>query len=332
MLACHREAKRSGNVLERGKGAIPRCLDQCRAVAGGALIGSAPLRSMLESAGLQPWLVDEVVSRALIEDLGARGDVTTIATVPRTLMANADVVSRAGGIVAGLPVAAWVFDSVGEGRVRVELGTVDGAAVTAGEVLATVYGPVRDLLTAERTALNLLGHLSGVATLTRKWVDAVAGTGAHIRDTRKTLPGLRTLQKYAVRCGGGVNHRMSLSDAALVKDNHVAAAGGIIEAFDRVRSSYPELTLEVEADTVEQAYQVIDAGAQLVLLDNMSPDQMREVVAYAAGRCELEASGGLTLDIAAKVAATGVNYLAVGALTHSAPALDIGLDLQMGRR
>ncbi len=292
----------------------------------------ASVRAVVESAGLEPWLVDEVVSRALIEDLGAEGDVTTLATVPPTLLGSADLVPRAPGIVAGLPVAAWVFDSVGEGRLRVEFGAIDGTAVTPGEVLATVYGPVRDLLTAERTALNLLGHLSGVATLTRRWVDAVADTGARIRDTRKTLPGLRALEKYAVRCGGGVNHRMSLSDAALVKDNHVAAAGGVVEAFDLVRTQFPDLTLEVEADTVEQAREVIDAGAQVVLLDNMSLDDMREVVGYAAGRCELEASGGLTLDAAAQVAATGVDYLAVGALTHSAPVLDIGLDLQTGRR
>ena len=176
---------------------------------------------------------------------------------------------RAAGVVAGLPVAAWVFDSVGQGRVRMEFGSIDGATVAPGEVLATVRGPVRDLLTAERTALNLLGHLSGVATLTRRWVDAVAGTGVQVRDTRKTLPGLRALEKYAVRCGGGVNHRMSLSDAALIKDNHVAAAGGVVTAFDRVRNSYPDLPLEVEVDTVAQAREVIDAGADLVLLDNM---------------------------------------------------------------
>jgi nicotinate-nucleotide pyrophosphorylase (carboxylating) len=175
--------------------------------------------------------------------------------------------------------------------------------------------------------LNLLGHLSGVATLTRRWVDAVAGTPAQIRDTRKTLPGLRVLEKYAVRMGGGVNHRMSLSDAALVKDNHAAAAGGVLAAFDLVRTAYPGLALEVEVDTLEQAHAVIDAGAELVLLDNMAPAQLREVVAYGAGRARLEASGGLTLDAAREVAQTGVDYLAVGALTHSAPALDIGLDM-----
>jgi len=272
----------------------------------------------------------EVVARALAEDLGAAGDVTTTATIAASAIASADLVPRQDGVVAGLPVAAYVFETVGQGRLRVEYGSADGARVTAGEVLATVHGPVRDLLTAERTALNLIGHLSGVATLTRRWVDAIAGTRAQIRDTRKTLPGLRALEKYAVRAGGGVNHRMSLSDAALVKDNHVAAAGGVVAAFDLVRAAYPGLPLEIEVDTVQQAREVIEAGAELVLLDNMSPDEMREVVAFAAGRCRLEASGGLQLDNARAVAETGVDYLSIGALTHSAPQLDIGLDINTG--
>jgi len=280
--------------------------------------------------GLARHVVAEVVSRALDEDLGAAGDVTTSATVAATALGAADLVPRQSGVVAGLPVAAFVFEVVSQGRLRVEFGTQDGARVTAGEVLATVRGPVRDILTAERTALNLLGHLSGIATLTRAWVDAVAGTGAAIRDTRKTLPGLRALEKYAVRMGGGVNHRMSLSDAALVKDNHVAAAGGVVPAFELVRAAHPGLPLEVEVDTVEQAHEVIDAGADLVLLDNMPPAQLREVVGYAAGRARLEASGGLTLDRARAVAEAGVDYLAVGALTHSAPVLDIGLDIETG--
>ncbi|MDT4960082.1 MAG: hypothetical protein QOG07_2858 [Pseudonocardiales bacterium] len=275
-------------------------------------------------------MVAAVVDIALAEDLGAAGDVTTTATVAPTVLGAADLVPRQAGVVAGLPVAAYVFEVVSQGRLRVELGTQDGARVIAGEVLATVRGPVRDILTAERTALNLLGHLSGVATLTRAWVDAVAGTDAAIRDTRKTLPGLRALEKYAVRMGGGVNHRMSLSDAALVKDNHVAAAGGVVAAFELVRAAHPGLPLEVEVDTVEQARAVIDAGADLVLLDNMRTVQLREVVAYAAGRARLEASGGLTLADARAVAETGVDYLAVGALTHSAPVLDIGLDIETG--
>jgi nicotinate-nucleotide pyrophosphorylase (carboxylating) len=203
----------------------------------------------------------------------------------------------------------------------------DGTVVSAGTVIATVHGPLRVILTAERTALNFLGHLSGVASATRRWVDAVEGTGARIRDTRKTMPGLRALEKYAVRCGGGLNHRMSLSDAALVKDNHVIAAGGVVAAFERVRAEYPGLPIEIEVDTVAQAREVIDAGADLVLLDNMSPADMRTVVDYAAGRAKLEASGGLTLDTARAVAETGVDYLSVGALTHSASVLDIGLDM-----
>jgi nicotinate-nucleotide pyrophosphorylase (carboxylating) len=278
--------------------------------------------------GLPRHVVEDVVGRALEEDLGAAGDVTTTATIDAGALASADLVPRQDGVVAGLPVAAYVFETVSQGRLRVEFGTVDGARVTPGEVLATVRGPVRDLLTAERTALNLLGHLSGIATLTRRWVDAVEGTGAQIRDTRKTLPGLRALEKYAVRCGGGVNHRMSLSDAALVKDNHVAAAGGVVKAFQLVRTAAPGIVLEIEVDTVEQAREVIDAGAQLVLLDNMPPAQMREVVAYARGRAKLEASGGLALHNAREVAETGVDYLSVGALTHSAPVLDIGLDIE----
>jgi len=278
--------------------------------------------------GLSAYVVDQVIARALEEDLGPAGDVTTTATIDATALAAADLVPRSHGVVAGLPVAARVFETIGQGRVVVEFGTADGSRVTPGEVLATVRGPVRDLLTAERTALNLLNHMSGVATLTRRWVDAVEGTGARIRDTRKTLPGLRAVEKYAVRMGGGVNHRMSLSDAALVKDNHVAAAGGVVAAFELVRAAHPDLDLEIEVDTVAQAREVIDAGAQLVLLDNMSPDDMRVVVAYAAGRCRLEASGGITLETARAVAETGVDYLSIGALTHSAPGLDIGLDIQ----
>jgi len=203
--------------------------------------------------------------------------------------------------------------------------------VEPGTVVLSATGATRSLLTAERTALNLLGHLSGIATLTRAWVDAIAGSGAAIRDTRKTTPGLRALEKYAVRCGGGVNHRMSLSDAALIKDNHVLAAGGVAAAFRAVRSAFPQLAVEVECDTVEQVDEALEAGADLILLDNMSLDSMRAAVALVHDRgssCRLEASGGLTLASAAAVAATGVDYLAVGALTHSAPVLDIGVDLR----
>jgi nicotinate-nucleotide pyrophosphorylase (carboxylating) len=233
----------------------------------------------------------DAVRRALAEDLGPAGDVTTLATVPPDAVATARFVTRRPGVVAGLQVAAAVFEGVGPGQVRFAPAVEDGQVVPAGTVIATVQGSLRVILTAERTALNFLGHLSGVATLTRAWVDAVDGTAARIRDTRKTMPGLRSLEKYAVVCGGGVNHRMSLSDAALVKDNHVVAAGGVVPAFDRVRADYPGLSIEIEVDTVEQAREVIDAGADLVLLDNMTPDEMREVVTYAAGRARLEASG-----------------------------------------
>jgi nicotinate-nucleotide pyrophosphorylase (carboxylating) len=275
-------------------------------------------------------LVDAVIDVALAEDLGADGDVTSAATVGTDTVGRGEAVTRQAGVVAGVPVAARVFQRVSAGRLTVEQTAPDGSLVAPGAVVLTVAGPVRDILTAERTALNLLCHLSGVATLTRRWVDAVAGTGAVIRDTRKTLPGLRALEKYAVRCGGGVNHRMSLSDAGLVKDNHVVAAGGAAHAFELVRAAWPGLPIEVEVDTVAQAREVVDAGADLVLLDNMSVEEMRTAVEYAKAQgTRTEASGGLTLDRARAVAETGVDYLAVGALTHSAPVLDIGLDLVM---
>jgi nicotinate-nucleotide pyrophosphorylase (carboxylating) len=275
-------------------------------------------------------VIEAAVRRALAEDLGAAGDVTTSATVPADATATARLVTRQPGVIAGLGVAATAFavvGGVGAGEVQMINAVEDGARVQPGDLLASVTGPLAAILTAERTALNFLGHLSGVATLTSRWVDAVAGTGARIRDTRKTIPGLRALEKYAVVCGGGLNHRMSLSDAALVKDNHVVAAGGVVPAFERVRAAYPDLSVEIEVDTVAQARAVIDAGADLVLLDNMSPADMRAVVEYAAGRAELEASGGLSLDSARAVAETGVDYLSIGALTHSAPVLDIGLDM-----
>jgi nicotinate-nucleotide pyrophosphorylase (carboxylating) len=285
----------------------------------------------ITAAGLDAEMVIDVVERALDEDLGAGPDVTATATISASTLGSADAVPRAAGVLAGLPVAAYVFEVVAAGRLRVDLMLADGARVRPGEVVMTVRGPVRDIVTAERTALNLLGHLSGVATLTRAWVDAVAGTGAQIRDTRKTLPGLRALEKYAVRCGGGVNHRMSLSDAALVKDNHVIAAGSAARAFELVRAAAPGLPIEVEVDTVAQAREVVDAGAELVLLDNMGDVDMRLAVEYArAHGVRTEASGGLTLDRARAVAETGVDFIAVGALTHSAPVLDIGLDLLSG--
>ncbi|WP_116451341.1 carboxylating nicotinate-nucleotide diphosphorylase [Blastococcus litoris] len=287
------------------------------------------LAAALEDAGLDPAEVVRVIRRALEEDLAFGPDVTTNSTVPEGARATGDVVPRVPGVLAGLPVAAAVFDLVGGPRVDVSLHAADGDAAQPGRTALTVSGPARCLLTAERTALNLVGHLSGVASLTRQWVDAVAGTGAAVRDTRKTTPGLRALEKYAVRCGGGVNHRMALGDAALVKDNHVAAAGGITAAVEAVRASARGVPLEVECDTLDQVREAVAAGVELVLLDNFSLADTRTAVDLVRGSgVRLEASGGLSLDRAAEVAATGVDYLAVGALTHSAPVLDLGFDLR----
>ena len=212
--------------------------------------------------------------------------------------------------------------------VSITMHCTDGEQVAAGQTIISIIGPTHELLRAERPALNLLGRLSGIATLTQTWVRTVADSQAQVRDTRKTTPGLRKLEKYAVRCGGGVNHRMSLSDAALVKDNHVVAAGGVAQAFAMVRTRFPNVAVEVEVDSLDQLDEVLRAGADLVLLDNFTVPQMQQAVERNAGRAKLEASGGLSLDAAAQVAATGVDYLAVGALTHSAPVLDIGADLR----
>ncbi|MFC7329266.1 L-aspartate oxidase [Marinactinospora rubrisoli] len=288
------------------------------------------LAAELRDVGGEPAQHVELVRRALAEDLfGATPeDVTTTATIPATHTSTADIVARRPGVVAGLPLAELVFWEVSEGVVATERRVRDGDRVRPGDVLMTLTGRTRDLLTAERTALNLLTHLSGIATHTRQWVDAVAGTGARIRDSRKTHPGLRVLEKYAVRCGGGVNHRAGLSDAALIKDNHVVAAGGVAEAVHLVRRAHPGLPLEVEVDRIDQIEPALKAGAEELLLDNFDVAELREAVRLVAGRARLESSGGLTLSVAADVAATGVDYLAVGALTHSSPALDIALDLR----
>ena len=287
------------------------------------------VRTLVRGAGLDPERVYEIARLALEEDLAGGIDVTTEATVPADHESTADAVVRADGVVAGLPVAAAVFELRLRGRGTVVVRGGDGDRVTAGDPALTVSGPTREVLTAERCALNLLCHLSGVATLARHWADAVAPTKAVIRDTRKTTPGLRDLEKYAVRCGGGSNHRMGLADAALIKDNHIQVTGSVAQALAAVRERRPGIVCEVECDTVEQVRQALDAGAQLVLLDNMTLAQLREAVALARTRgAQTEASGGLTLANAAAVAATGVDYLAVGALTHSAPILDIGLDLR----
>ena len=291
---------------------------------------SAVTRAALAAAGLDQQNVAAVVSRALTEDFADGPDVTTTATVPADAVAEAAITPRQAGVLAGGPVALAVFDTVlGAGTFTVQLSP-DGSMLEPGHPAITLQGRVSGILTAERTALNLLTHLTGIATITRQWVDAVAGTSARIRDTRKTLPGLRALEKYAVRCGGGVNHRMSLGDAALIKDNHVAAAGSVRAAIDAVRSVRPDITLEVEVDTLEQLDEALAAGAQLILLDNFSVADTAEAVRRTRSGHPgvlLESSGGLTLENAVAVAATGVDYLAVGALTHSAPALDLGLDL-----
>ena len=282
----------------------------------------------LGRAGLDPAAVLDLVGRAVAEDLDGGEDVTSVATVPPDLVGVAAFVPRADGTLAGVGVAMAVLDVVVAGGGLRALAD-DGEPAVRGQAVLEAEGPVRSLLTAERTALNLLCHLSGVATLTAAWVRAVDGTGARIRDTRKTTPGLRALEKHAVRCGGGVNHRMSLSDAALVKDNHVVAAGGVAAAFSAVRERFPGVPVEVECDTVEQVRDVLAAGADLVLLDNMTTDDLRASVALCRAAGVLtEASGGLSLDVARSVAETGVDFLAVGALTHSAPVLDLGVDLR----
>lgn len=290
---------------------------------------AATTLAALHQAGLDPAAVCAVVRTALDEDLAGGVDVTSQATIPAGQSDVGDMVARADGVLAGLPVAAVVLDVVGGGRIEHTAVAADGAPVRRGDVLLTAAGPTRALLTAERTMLNLVCRLSGTATLTAAWVDAIAGTGARLRDTRKTTPGLRLLEKYAVRAGGGVNHRMGLSDAALVKDNHVLAAGGVAAAFHAVRRAFPDVPVEVECATVDQVREALDAGAEEILLDNMPVDLMRQAVELARPRgVRLEASGGLRLDVARQVAQTGVDYLSVGALTHSAPVLDIAFDLR----
>ncbi|MFF5496439.1 carboxylating nicotinate-nucleotide diphosphorylase [Streptomyces aquilus] len=309
------------------------CGDGCACGADGAEeyleCGLDPaLAQLLADAGLDPVEVEDIANVAIQEDLDHGVDVTTVATISEDAVATADFVAREAGVVAGLRVAEAVVSVVCEDEFEVERHVEDGDRVEAGQKLLSVTTRTRDLLTAERSALNLLCRLSGIATATRAWADALDGTKARVRDTRKTTPGLRSLEKFAVRCGGGVNHRMSLSDAALVKDNHVVAAGGVAQAFKAVREAFPDVPIEVEVDTLHQLREVVDAGADLILLDNFTPGECEEAVALVHGRAALEASGRLTLDNARAYADTGVDYLAVGALTHSSPILDIGLDLR----
>ncbi|MFH8219778.1 carboxylating nicotinate-nucleotide diphosphorylase [Streptomyces sp. NPDC018057] len=286
------------------------------------------LAELLAGAGLDPLEVEDIANVAVQEDLAHGVDVTTVATIPEEAVATGDFTAREAGVVAGLRVAEAVLSVVCTDEFEVERHVEDGDRVEAGQKLLSVTTRTRDLLTAERSALNLLCRLSGIATATRAWADVLDGTRAKVRDTRKTTPGLRSLEKFAVRAGGGVNHRMSLSDAALVKDNHVVAAGGVAAAFEAVRGAFPDVPVEVEVDTLHQLREVVDAGADLILLDNFTPGECEEAVAIVDGRALLEASGRLTLDNARAYAETGVDFLAVGALTHSSPILDIGLDLR----
>ncbi|GAA2519033.1 carboxylating nicotinate-nucleotide diphosphorylase [Pilimelia columellifera] len=282
----------------------------------------------LATLGLDPAEVGRIVELALAEDLGPRRqDVTSEATIPAGQRDVAEVVARADGVVAGLDVAAAVFEAV-DAELVVELSADDGAHVSRGDVLAVVSGPTRALLTAERTALNLLCRMSGVATHTSAWTRELAGSKAQVLDTRKTTPGLRSLEKYAVRAGGGANKRMGLYDEAMIKDNHKLAAGGVAAAFRRIREASPGVTIQVEVTTLDEALEAVEAGADFLLCDNMAPPLLSRIVAAVGDRAQLEATGNLTLNTAAAYAATGVDYLSVGALTHSSPILDIALDLR----
>lgn len=288
---------------------------------------SKSLSELLLTSKLDSKNLENLIGIAIAEDLAGAVDVTSVATIPEEQSAVAEFWSRKPGVIAGIPVVCAVLEICG--ITDYEIKQSDGEVVSSNTLLLIARGKTRSLLLAERTALNLIGRLSGIATLTKSWVDEVTDTKVAIRDTRKTTPGLRELEKYAVRMGGGENHRFSLSDAALIKDNHVLAAGGVAEAFKLVKAKFPNLPVEVEVDSLQQLREVVEAGADLVLLDNMSIEECRAAVEIVSGRAKLEASGGLILSNAHAYAKTGVDYLAVGALTHSAPVLDIGLDLRM---
>jgi nicotinate-nucleotide pyrophosphorylase (carboxylating) len=285
----------------------------------------------LRQSGLEPELVQALVDLAISEDLMGGVDVTSLATIPETQISQLDLVTRSAGVIAGIDIASLVFLSISDKKIEVEKCVTDGSTVDAKTCVLSVKGETVDLLTAERTALNFLGHLSGIATITNKWVKEISGTEAKIRDTRKTTPGLRLLEKYAVRAGGGTNHRMSLNDQALIKDNHIVAAGSIKKAIEKVKDKFPELAFEVEVDNLDQISEALSANAELILLDNFSIEDLRKAVALVNKKAKLEASGGITFENVRKIAETGVDYLAVGALTHSAPVLDIGGDLRTVR-
>jgi len=269
--------------------------------------------------------IEDLVGRALAEDVG-EGDITSEATVPEEARARARIVQKQPGVVSGLPAAEAVFRAL-DPNLAFESAAADGDRFQQPTEVARITGRTRAVLTGERTALNLLGRLSGIATLTRRFVDAIEGTGAEILDTRKTTPGLRALEKYAVRCGGGRNHRFGLDDGILVKDNHLRAAGGVLPAVELVRRAGTSLPIEVEAETLDDVREALTAGAEQILLDNMSPALMREAVQLVDGRASLEASGGVSLETVREVAETGVDFVSVGAMTHSARSLDVSLEL-----
>jgi len=287
------------------------------------------LRDNLKLIGLSPNHIFQLVKDAIAEDLAGGEDVTSNATISDSQVSTADFICKADGVVSGLHVAAAVLEYCGVNNYEVLAD--EGVQVKSGKVLITAQGNTKKLLLAERTALNFLSHLSGISTLTNKWVAQTIGTKCKIRDTRKTTPGLRNLEKFAVKMGGGENHRLSLSHSVLLKDNHIAAAGSITKAFKLIKEKYPTKELEIEVDNLDQLSEVILLQPNLVLLDNMSVDHCLKAVEIVKGKFQLEASGGLTLENAKAYAHTGVDYLAVGALTHSAPAFDIGLDFREGK-
>ncbi len=281
----------------------------------------------LRKNNLNPELVLALVELAISEDLMGGTDVTSLSTIPETQISEMDLVARKKGVISGIDIASLVFLSINS-KIDIDQKVKDGSKVEEKQCLLTAKGRTIDLLTAERTALNFLSHLSGIATLTNKWVKEISSTSATIRDTRKTTPGLRILEKYAVRCGGGKNHRMSLNDQALIKDNHIFAAGSIQKAIEKVKDKFPNLELEIEVDNLEQLQDVLKTDIKLILLDNFSIEDLDKAVSLNSKKAKLEASGGIIFENALKIAQTGVDYLAIGALTHSAPVLDIGGDLR----
>ncbi len=284
------------------------------------------LRDNLKNLGLSPNHIFQQVKDAISEDLAGGQDLTSVATITQSQVSTADFITRTNGVVSGLHVVAAVLEYCGVNHYEVLVD--EGAKVSAGKLLITAQGNTQKLLLAERTALNFLSHLSGISTLTNQWVSEISGTKCQVRDTRKTTPGLRMLEKFAVRMGGGINHRLSLSQAALIKDNHILAAGSISAAFNATKKMFPDKSIEIEVDSIDQLNEAVKLKPDLILLDNMSVEQCSQAVLISAGLVKLEASGGIAISNAKSYAATGVDYLAIGSLTHSAPALDIGLDFR----